>query len=328
MLPSNRDLSRPHDELTVDVRRKRRERLDLHLLRALGWSSRTRIQRLIASGRVRVNGGPAKPAQLVGGGDRIRIVIDGGGEELLPGATPLPEPLWEDPYLVAFDKPPGRLVHPVGRTVGGTVMNELHHRYRDANERGSRPIIPKLCHRLDRDTSGVLLVAKLDSVRRTLQEAFESERVEKEYLAVVEGAVAPERFEVRLPIRVALDRALLAGNRLARVDAGGKAACTRFERLRVGAGFSLVRCRPITGRQNQIRAHLAAAGHPILGDLGYGSDPERWRASHEGSIPFPARPLLHSASLRFPHPVWGSYRTIRAAPHRDFDSFLSTDPAR
>lgn len=323
MLPASRDLSRAHDELVIEVRLKRRERLDLHLLRALGWRSRTRIQRLIASGRVTVNDGAVKASQRVCGGDRIRVALDGGGEERLPGAIALPAPFWEDPYLVAVDKPPGRLVHPVGRAVGGTIVNEIHHRYRALNERGRRPVIPKLCHRLDRDTSGVLLIAKLDFVRRRLQEAFEEDRVEKEYWAVVEGRLAVPSFEVLLPIRATLDRSRAAGNRLARVDCAGKPAHTLIEWIATGPGFSLVRCRPRTGRQNQIRAHLAAAGHPILGDVGFGSDAEHWCSGPGGSLPFPGRALLHSAALRFPHPVWGIARTLRRSPPADFAPYLA-----
>ncbi|MCI0652786.1 MAG: RluA family pseudouridine synthase [Planctomycetes bacterium] len=321
MFPPSRDLSIPCGSLDLVARITRRERLDLYLLRALGWKSRARVQKLIHLERVSVNDAGAKPAQRVANGDRIRILLTPGGEALLPGSAALPPPLWEDPYLLCANKPAGRLVHPVGRAVGGTILNEIHARYRGCNARGLRHVVPKLCHRLDRDTSGVLLIAKNTEVRRTLQRAFESDRVHKEYLAVVHGAPSSAGFDIDLPIGLDPEQAQREGNRLAKVAAGGRPALTRVRVLLVAGAFSVVRCDAITGRQNQIRAHLAACGHPILGDAGYGSSRERW-SEVRGVPTFPARPLLHSALLRFPHPLWGYTIAVSAPPPPDFAPFL------
>ena len=115
-------------------------------------------------------------------------------------------------------------------------------------------------------------------------------------------------------------------NRLARVRADGKPAHTIFERIARSGRWSLIRCRPVTGRQNQIRAHLAAAGYPILGDTGYGSDAERWRreVTDQGGPLFPGRALLHSVRLRFPHPIWNLPQCVQAPPPADFSPYNPT----
>lgn len=327
MTPAGRDLSEALTEIVIEVRLRSRARLDLHLQQCLGWKSRSRIQRLIELGRVEVNGHRAKASQRVAEGDRIRVlVVDRPTPEPAGEATAAWSiPFWEDPYLLAVNKPPHCLVHPVGKTVSGTVMNELHARYRSCNRSGRRAVVPKLCHRLDRDTSGVLLVAKTDSARRQVQYAFEGDRVVKEYLAIVEGEPAETHFDVDLPVAVQLDRSRARGNRLATTAPDGKDSLTHFEVLGRLGGVSLIRCQPRTGRQNQIRVHLSAVGHPILGDTGYGSSEARWRSctAAVSSVAFPERALLHSVSLDFPHPVWGTRTRLNALPPSDFESILA-----
>ncbi len=318
-LPTGRDLSRAHDRIEFRVRESSKERLDRYLLNRLGWKSRNKVQRLIQLGRVTVNDEQPKASRRIARGDVIRISIDPGGDNADESTTQLSPVLWEDPFLVAVDKPPHRLVHPVGRTVSGTIVNELHHAYRAVNERGLRPIVPKLCHRLDRDTSGLLLVAKCDLARRRLSYDFEHSRVSKTYLAIVEGSPSSDRFEVTVAISAHLDRDKNQGHRLARADESGKSAETRFEVVQRFESHSLVRCHPITGRQNQIRIHLAHAGVPILGDVGYGSSA---KTADLASLPFPDRALLHSCALEFLHPVWRAPRRMVAPVPSDFSTYL------
>ncbi|MHC4936137.1 MAG: RluA family pseudouridine synthase [Planctomycetota bacterium] len=319
-LRAGRDLSEVVEELELVVRAAERIRLDHYLQSSLGWKSRTKVQRLITMGRVEVEGRPGKPAMKVGRGDRItiRLVLENAEREEHP---PLAPPLWEDPYLLAIAKPPRRLVHPTGRTIGGTVIDEVHRRFAPLNARGRRAVVPRLCHRLDRDTSGLLLVAKTAAIRRAVQVAFEANEVRKGYLAVVEGEPAADRFEVDAAISDAIDRSRAHSNRLSRIDEEeGRASLTRFRVLGRGPGHAVIHCLPVTGRQNQIRVHLASVGHPILGDTGYGSSPEG-AALPEG-LPFPDRALLHSLQLRFRHPVWGTERELRAPVDRDLRPFL------
>jgi len=318
-LPTGRDLSETVEELSLKVRSYRRERLDQYLLRKLGWSSRTKVQKLISLGRVAVNDRPGKPALRLLRGDlvRIELLVESSRREV---HAPLSPPLWEDPFLFTIAKPPGQLVHPTGKTISGTVIDELHLRYRELNQRGQRSIVPRLCHRLDRDTSGLLLVAKTLELRRAMQMEFEADRVRKGYLAIVEGELTDPLFEVDAPIVDAIDRQREHSNRLSRIDQEGRPSLTRFRVLGRGAGLSVVHCRPVTGRQNQIRVHLASTGYPILGDRGYGSDPEQIELAD--GVDFPDRALLHSLQLRFRHPVWGTERELRCAPHSDLWPFL------
>lgn len=327
MEPRGKDLSRDLTELEFEVRLHDRQRLDRYLQQCLGWKSRTKVQKLIELERVRVNGQVARSAHRLSDGDQIHVAMVQTGIQHDPSEEhPLEPPFWQDPYLLALNKPAHRLVHPTGRTLGGTVMNELHELYRGCNERGRRPVVPKLCHRLDRETSGVLLVAKTDPARRSLQAAFEEDRVRKEYLAIVEGE-APATFEIDVPIAVNLDRQVGRGNRLAVGAPDGKAAFTRFRRLACGAGYSVVACHPKTGRQNQIRVHLAHAGHPILGDVGYGSDPANWKPRDPGALPFPDRALLHNARLVVPHPIWLTKLDLRAEAPADMQLFVASAAA-
>lgn len=311
----------PPAEIVLEVRLHARERFDRYLQRSLGWSSRTKIQKLIRLGGALLNGQPARAAARVGDGDQItvRMIVEGTLRD--PDAeTPLPDPFWEDPYLLAVNKPPGRLVHPTGRTTDGTIINEVHARYAALQRCGLRTLAPRLCHRLDRDTSGVLLIAKNEQGRRSLQQSFEDNIVRKQYLAVVEGTPSEANFRIDLPVAVHLDRSRAVGNRLATIADDGKPSTTLIELLHTTGDHSLVLCRPLTGRQNQIRVHLAAVGHRILGDVGYGSDADAW--AQKSTIPFPQRPLLHSASLTFPHPIWRAAYTLAAPPPADFTAFL------
>lgn len=326
MLPTSRDLSRAYDHVEIVVREVAKDRLDRYLQVQLAWKSRSKVQKLIQLGRVELNGATPKAATRVQRGDRIRIALDPGGEATTGEQETIPPPVWEDAFFVAINKPPHRLVHPVGRTVSGTVINELHHRYQRVNERGLRPIVPKLCHRLDRETSGLLLVAKTDPARSALSDAFEHGRVRKQYLAVVEGEPSDEVFEVTVGISADLDPHRERSNRLAKADPSGRPALTRFVVLARRGTSSVVACFPHTGRQNQIRVHLAHAGHPILGDWGYGSSEEHWswpRADGEDDVPYPDRALLHSLRLRFRHPIWQTPVEVEAPPAPDFAPFTN-----
>ncbi len=318
VLPSEFELSVTPEEIVLRARGQRRERLDLYLLRRLRWGSRTKVQRLIQLGRVLVNGGPGKCAQRIARGDEVRVRLL-TSTAIRSEHPPLSAPLWEDPYLLAIAKPPHRLVHPTGRTIAGTVIDELHSRYQELNLRGGREVIPRLCHRLDRDTSGLLLVAKTIEIRRRVQEAFEGDRVRKGYIAIVEGEARERAFEVDAAISAHFDLRRPHSHRLARLDESGKASKTRFFVLGCGAGFSVVHCLPITGRQNQIRVHLASVGLPILGDTGFGSAEEKWTAPAPA---YPDRALLHSYQLRFRHPLWGTERELRCPAIGDLRPFL------
>ncbi len=333
VLTPGRDLSRPPQSALFRVRQKQRNRLDLWLQARLGWSSRSKIQKLISLGRVLINGSIARPSTRVSCNDEVEVRLEAGSQTDLP---PIRLPvLHEDPWIVVVAKPAGMLVHPVGKTHSGTVIDGIHHQWRALNERSARTVTPRLCHRLDRDTSGLLLLAKTVQARRRLQDDFEQDRVQKSYLAIVEGVPQSSSFEIDAGVSAHIDRSLHRDQRLARADdVTGKASLTRFQLLASGDGISVLMCRPITGRQNQIRVHLQVAGHPILGDQGYGQTQQSLQECGgrlPEQIPHPERALLHSFQLRFPHPVWKLPTEVRCLPASDMAPLLAAlavDPGR
>jgi 23S rRNA pseudouridine1911/1915/1917 synthase len=218
--------------------------------------------------------------------------------------------LYEDACLLALNKPAGVVVHPTYKNGSGTILNALHWRARD----WPAPQRPSLVSRLDKDTSGLLLVAKTAPVHAAMQKTMKSEGSEKSYLAIVYGVVDAERGDIDL--RLSFDgtdrRRVLAS------PESGMASLTRFERLAYAeapdAGLSLLRCRLVTGRRHQIRVHLAARGWPIVGDAAYGGP-------HWSSIVDPAlaaalrafpRQALHAHRVSFTHPATGERLSIDA----------------
>mgnify|MGYP006195725605 CR=1 FL=1 len=273
-----------------------RLRLDQALVRRAGEvsrMSRVRAQAWIEAGAVRVDGVAAPRSSI-----RLR---EGAVVEVdLPASAqrrsrPAPqelaiEILYEDEHLLAVNKPAGQVVHPSYRNAAGTLLNGVLWHLR--GRAGTRPGIVS---RLDKGTSGVLLVALAPSVHAALQRAATAGRVRKEYLAVVCGVPEPRRAEIRLPLARDPD-----DRRRVTVQEHGSESVTRYEVIAGGDGRSLVRCELVTGRTHQIRVHLAARGWPIVGDALYGGD---------GTL---ARPALHAWRVRFRHPVTGAAMEITA----------------
>jgi 23S rRNA pseudouridine1911/1915/1917 synthase len=306
-----RNLSEAREEMVFAVKSARPVRLDQYLREALAWRSRTRIQQLIRAGRVSVNGRPAKPAASVRSGDRVAVRVSlGTGVPADYGEREL-DVLYEDPWLLVLNKPPGMLVHPVGRHVYDTLMNYLHYRYREAMESGKNAHI-HLCHRIDRDTSGALVVAKDRYVHAVVQKEFQSRRVSKSYLTLARGRI-PAGLE-------RIDRPLREGRSLAAAIEGPevKPSLTRIEVLeRFAAGgeeYTWLAASPVTGRTNQIRIHLASIGHPLPGDRRFGGGPPP-----EG---FPQRFILHARRIRFHHPRLKSDIEIEAPLPADVEALL------
>ncbi|MCH2585114.1 MAG: RluA family pseudouridine synthase, partial [Planctomycetes bacterium] len=220
--------------------------------------------------------------------------------------------IYEDEWLVVVNKPPGMLVHPVGRHVYDTLINYLHHRYH-STDAGKEEVIPKLCHRLDRDTTGVVVVGKKNYVHRAVQQQFEKRSVSKSYLALANGLFPPDRNEIDIPIgegrclKSALEQKPLKDSR------------TLVTVLDSYGDHTLLRCVPCTGRQNQIRVHLAAVGHPIAGDERYGGDSPGERPERRE---WPLRYLLHSESIRFWHPRLKQDIELAAPLPPDFQALL------
>jgi len=293
-------------------------RLDLVLLRHLGHEpgvSRARIQKWIATGRVTVNGAPApRIAWRVAEGDTLTL----DAREIRTRAKPRPEDvpldvLFEDAHLIALNKPAGVVVHPSYKHAAGTLINALLWHA----ARWPSGDAPALLTRLDKLTSGVLLVAKRREVVAALQREMKAERIEKDYLAVVHGTPEPARGTIDL----ALDRDPWDRRKVTVTDRGGQRAVTKYEVLQsstegaAGAVCSLLRCRLVTGRMHQIRVHLAHKGWPLVGDAVYG------RADAAPSFP---RQALHAWRVALTHPVTHEPLTVTAPVPADMRALMES----
>ena len=242
-------------------------RVDRVLLRHLRDErsvSRNRIQKWIAAGDVLVNGAPPpRAAWRVQAGDDLQVRIEQLPARTRPSAQAMDlDVLYEDDDMLAINKPAGLVVHPSYKNTAGTLINGVLERAKTWPE-GSRP---SLLGRLDKFTSGVVIVAKRPAVHAALQRAMDARRVDKDYAAIVWGRPSPMRGTIDL----ALDRDPWDRRRITVTDRGGQPSVTKFERVATTTAHSLVRCRLITGRTHQIRVHLSARDWPIVGDAVYG----------------------------------------------------------
>ncbi|HED64725.1 MAG TPA: RluA family pseudouridine synthase, partial [Planctomycetes bacterium] len=277
-------------------------RLDRALAELIPNLSKAQLQKIVRRGGLLVDGRRVVRSNAsVRGGEHLRVEFPGG-----PAGRPL-QVLHEDPDLVVVDKAPGMLVHPTERLEGGTLSELAVERF------GPMPSVadqirPGIVHRLDRDTSGVLVLARTPGALDDLRAQFRSRSVEKTYLALVHGTPDRDRFEVSLPLGPVPNR-----RDHQRVDPRGRPSHTLFEVLERFEYASLVSCRPTTGRRHQLRVHLASEGHPILGDKLYRPTAASARAV---ATPYHA---LHALELAFDHPSSGERLTFRAPlpPHMD-----------
>jgi 23S rRNA pseudouridine1911/1915/1917 synthase len=294
---------------TVDLDRGdhgvRLDRVLLRHLRDEKGASRNRIQQWIDRGDVLINGArPARAAWRVRAGDDIRVRVALLPQRARPAAEALAiDVLYEDDDLLAVNKPPGLVVHPSFRNTSGTLINGLLARAQSWPA-GSAPA---LVGRLDKFTSGLVLVTKRSSVHAAMQRAMAANRIEKDYLAIVHGKPSPPRGTINL----ALDRDPWDRRRITVTDRGGQPSVTKYERLATTPTHSSVRCRLITGRTHQIRVHLAAKGWPIVGDATYGT-----------VSGFP-RQALHAWKLRFKHPGTAQEMSLEAPVPEDMQSLAA-----
>jgi 23S rRNA pseudouridine1911/1915/1917 synthase len=277
------------------------KRLDHFLHEHLPGYSRARLQDWIKQGRVRVNGEGRRPSYVL----READMIDAEPAALAPlraEAEEIPlRILYEDAEVVAIDKPAGMVVHAGAGVHAGTLVNALLHHFASLSKVGGE-LRPGIVHRLDRYTSGVLLVAKTDAAHRALAGQFADRQVEKVYLALAHGAVQPDEGRIEKPIARDPVRRVRMTARLER----GRAASTRYRVLRRWPAFTLLEVRIGTGRTHQIRVHLASIGHPVAGDRLYGAP-----ARTEGLPPL-GRFFLHAHRIRFRQPSSGAEIAIES----------------
>jgi 23S rRNA pseudouridine1911/1915/1917 synthase len=293
-------------------------RLDVAVARLAPGLTRARVQRLIAEGRLRVDGRAAKPSARLRGGERIDVVIPapppcGLVAQELPLAV-----LHEDAELLVLDKAAGMVVHPARGTPHSTVVNALLYRLGPGPEEGR----VGLAHRLDRDTSGCLVVAKGEAALAALQAQFKGRSVEKTYLALCHGAL-PEEGRLDTPYgRHPRDRTRFSG----RVRSPRRAVTAWRVRERLG-DVTLAEVALHTGRTHQIRVHLAEAGHPLLGDAAYGGTRREARLGRDHPAARAAaaigRQALHAWRIAFDHPRTGRRVRFEAPVPPDFRRALA-----
>ena len=276
------------------------ERLDLMVARHCELS-RTQAATLIANGHVTVNGRAKKASYRGETGDHVHVVVPAPpGRDIVPESIPL-HIVFEDESLVVIDKPAGMVVHPAPGNWSGTLVNALMGRGEPLADGGGNDR-PGLVHRLDKETSGLLIVAKTDPVHRALSTALSARRIVRRYATVSWGHLKDDLLRVDKPI----DRDPKDRTRMAIVQTG-KQARTDFMRLARFDSADLLRAHLHTGRTHQIRVHLMSVGHPVVGDDTYGGGGGRRLAA----LP-PKRFFLHAAWLRFRHPVTGEQLDLRA----------------
>jgi 23S rRNA pseudouridine1911/1915/1917 synthase len=272
------------------------QRLDRFLAARCPELSRSYLQRLVEEGQVTVNGHLRKPSYTVRAGDVVvvRVPEPSPVEGLAPEAIPL-SVLYEDQDLLVIDKPPGMVVHPSPGHSHATLVNALL-AYCPGLGSIKGVLRPGIVHRLDKDTSGLMVVAKTDAALQHLQKQFKERMVTKRYLALVRGRVKPAEGVINFPIgRDPRNRKKLA------VVGTGRPAATRYRVVATWARHSLIEAQPLTGRTHQIRVHFSVLGHPVVGDAIYG-----------GKSPWVERQFLHAVVLGFRMPRSGEYREFRS----------------
>jgi 23S rRNA pseudouridine1911/1915/1917 synthase len=294
------------------------QRLD-RALAQMTAATRSHIKTLIEHDRVRVAGEVKKAGYILRPGEEIEVLpLADPPAEAIPQDLPL-DIVYEDEFLAAINKPPGMVVHPAPGQWQGTVVNALLARW-GWQERRSNALRPGIIHRLDKDTSGVLLVAKDPATQERLSAQFKERQVQKLYVAIVIGRLAQPRGEIDLPIgRHAVDRKKMSVH-----ARRSRTAVTRYHVIGEAFGISLVRLFPQTGRTHQLRVHLAALGHPIVGDRVYGT-PGRFGDLPPALRNFP-RQALHARAIRFCHPATQRLITLWAPYPEDLRRVFATLP--
>jgi 23S rRNA pseudouridine1911/1915/1917 synthase len=282
-------------------------RLDQYLAGEVPGQSRSQVQRLIKDGLVQVAGREAKANYLVRPGDAVSVDVPAPAPAApRPEALPL-DVLFEDADIIVVDKPAGMVVHPAPGHGGGTLVNALLHHAEDLSGVGGE-LRPGIVHRLDRGTSGVMVVAKHDASHRELARQFHDREVEKEYEALVWGLVHQGRR-----IDAAIGRDPHDRTKMSSRARFARSAVTRVTFSRFLDGVSYLRLTIATGRTHQIRVHLSGIGHPIVGDTVYGGL-RRQMPAHLRAVQRLERPFLHARRLAFEHPGEPGRRLEFTAP--------------
>jgi 23S rRNA pseudouridine1911/1915/1917 synthase len=304
------------------------QRLDAWLAAQLDGVSRERVQLLLSQEKVRLDGKSSlRPSTRLRGGETVEVLGDPAPPPLQAYAENIPlHVVYEDQDLSVIDKPAGMMVHAgagaseANKTGAGTLVNALLHRYRTLSSTGGE-LRPGIVHRLDKQTSGLIVVARNDAVHLKLAQMFSGRLMKKTYIALVHGHLKDNRGTISAPIaRDVVRRTRMTTRR----EAGGRSAISHYtveRRIMSPWGrFTLVRVRIETGRTHQIRVHLASLGHPVVGDTLYGA-PARIKREDGEQLKLD-RNFLHAAELEFAHPATGKPLQLRAEIPQELAEFL------
>ncbi|MFI5178646.1 MAG: RluA family pseudouridine synthase [Vicinamibacterales bacterium] len=281
------------------------ERLDVFVARRIPSLTRARVQKLIEEGRVTIAGQRAKPSLRLDAGQRVTVDVPPPVDGVAVAEDIALDIIYEDSDMLVVNKPPGMTVHPSPGHTSKTLVNAILSHCHDLSGIGG-VLRPGIVHRLDRDTSGVIVVAKNDAAHNALAKQLKERSVEKTYVALVEGTPKPPEGVIDAPIA----RDPRNRQRMAVVDRG-RESTTAYKLIERFSGMSLVEARPRTGRTHQIRVHLAAIGHPIIGDRVYGKPSQ-----------LVARQFLHARRIVFAHPRTGERVEFDAPLPADLEAAL------
>ncbi len=313
-------------EVTFDIKKAFEDRrIDRYLASRLPDYSRTFLQKLVKEGAVLVNGRTVKSSYDIQKGDFISVRVPVLEEsKIVPEDIPI-DIVYEDDYLMLINKPYDMVVHPAGRHHCGTVVNALAFHCQNLSQVNG-PLKAGIVHRLDRDTSGIMLTIKSDAVHSQIAMQFEKRSVKKEYLAVVEGELMLDSDEISLPIA----RHIIDSQKMAVRHDIGKEAVSIYEVVERFRGYTLVKVMPKTGRTHQIRVHMRAIGHPVVADFMYSSQESCYlsdllqKEREEGELPIIDRQALHAHRIEFFHPIHNKKMEFEVDLPEDISALVKT----
>lgn len=287
-------------------------RLDTFISSKSGFT-RSHIQKLIRQGLITVNSRKGKTAYMVKEKDSIEVSIPDEREgQLIPEDIPI-DIVLENEHIIVVNKPPHMVTHPASGNRSGTLMNAVIARCKELASIGA-PMRPGVVHRLDKETSGLIIIAKSDEAYYSLIRQFREREIEKQYIALLYGKLKEDRGE----ICSAIGRSVSDRKKMSTRTRKGKEAITRFDVVRRFTSATLAKVSILTGRTHQIRVHFASVGHPVLGDKTYGKKTEIRHGSSK-IISFP-RQMLHASSLKFRHPISGEILELNAPVPEDMET--------
>ena len=296
------------EKVVIKVTENENKRLDIYISEAYKVLSRTAIKRLSEEEKIHVNGKVEKTSYKVKNGDNIEIEIPEAKETKLE-AQNIPVPvIYEDKDIIVVNKPKGMVVHPANGNPDGTLVNAILAMCKGSLSGIGGEIRPGIVHRLDKDTSGLLIVAKNDEAHIKMSKQIQDRKVEKRYIALVRGNVPDDEATIDMPIaRSKVDRKKMA------VDKNGKEAVTHFKVLKRYGNYTLLEIKIDTGRTHQIRVHMSYIGYPVVGDSVYSSGKNEFGV--EGQ-------MLHARYLKFKHPITGKELNLEAPLPEDFEKII------